>query len=158
MEIRCAFITVGEKYISKQMKDECGDILESACNRMGWKLVERHVLGDQESEIINWLITKSDQEKVNIIFTIDGIGSSRTHRVPEALYHVCEKWLPGVSEFIRFKISEKYPWIIFTRGQAGMRGKSVIINLPASPGAIKDALDLIKTQLRPFLEQVSEEN
>jgi molybdenum cofactor synthesis domain-containing protein len=111
-------------------------------------------LGDAEADLVARLQETSDSGTVDIILTVDGIGVRPTDRVPEAMYQVCEKWVPGMPELMRNKAYEKTPAIALTRGVAGTRGKTLIINLPASPTAIKDSMDALRPALRLAIEQV----
>ena len=130
MAIQAAIFTIGDRYAAEGNRDESGDILNSTCMKMGWEIVERRVLGDAEQDIINHLVEVSDSGKVDMILTIDGIGVMAKDRVPEAMYQVCEKWVPGLAELIRIKCYENTPAVAVTRGLAGVRGKTLIVNLP----------------------------
>jgi molybdopterin adenylyltransferase len=85
---------------------------------------------------------------------VDGIGLQAKDRVPEAMYQVCEKWIPGLSELIRNKAYEKTPLVALTRGVAGIRGKTIVINMPGSPTAIKDSMDVLRSIFRLAVDQV----
>ena len=148
MAIQAAIFTIGDRYAAEGNRDESGDILNSTCMKMGWEIVERRVLGDAEQDIINHLVEVSDSGKVDMILTIDGIGVMAKDRVPEAMYQVCEKWVPGLAELIRIKCYENTPAVAVTRGLAGVRGKTLIVNLPKNPTAVKDAMDALKPALR----------
>jgi len=154
LSIQVAIFTVGDRYTSGQAKDESGDVLQATCLKMGWEVVVRLALGDAEADLVARLQETSDSGTVDIILTVDGIGVRPTDRVPEAMYQVCEKWVPGIPELMRNKAYEKTPSIALTRGVSGTRGKTLIINLPASPTAIKDSVDVLRPALRLAVEQV----
>jgi molybdopterin adenylyltransferase len=128
--------------------------LQSICLKMGWEVAARQALGDDEQGLVGHLIQTADSGVIDLIFTVDGIGIHPKDRVPEAMYQVCEKWLPGLSELIRGKAYEKTPLVGLTRGVAGIRGKSLIMNLPSSPTAIKDSMEVLRPVLRQAVEQV----
>jgi molybdopterin adenylyltransferase len=153
MPIQVALFTVGDRFISGGAKDEAGDNLNASCLKMGWEIVARQTLGDDEQALVGHLIQTADSDTVDIIFTVDGIGIQPKDRVPEAMYQVCEKWLPGLSELVRNKAHEKTPLVALTRGVAGIRGKTIIINLPGSPTAMKDSMEVLRTILRQAVEQ-----
>jgi molybdopterin adenylyltransferase len=152
--IQAALFTIGNRYSSEGIKDEGGDVLEAICRKMGWDLVARQVLGDSEQDLSQHLIQTADSGTVDVIFTVDGIGIQSKDQVPEAMYHVCEKWIPGFPELIRARAFEKTPGIALTRGVAGIRGKTLIVNLPGTPTAIKDSMDVLKPVLRLVVEQI----
>ena len=154
MPIQVAIFSVGDRYVSGGAKDEAGDILNASCLKMGWEVVVRQALGDDEQALASHLIQTADSGTVDIIFTVDGIGIQTKDRVPEAMYQVCEKWIPGLSELIRNKAYEKSPLVALTRGVAGIRGKTIVINMPGSPTIIKDSMDVLRPVLRTAVDQV----
>ncbi len=154
MPIQAALFTIGDRYVSGQSKDEGGDNLFAICVKMGWEVPVRLALGDAEQDVISNIQQTADSGIVDVIFTVDGIGLQPKDHVPEAMYHICERWIPGLSELIRVKAQEKTPAVILTRGVAGVRGKTLIVNLPGSPTAIRDAMDILKPVLRMAIEQI----
>lgn len=154
MPIQAAIFTVGDRYISGGAKEEGADILNASCLKMGWEVVARQALSDDEQGLVQHLLATADSGTVEVIFTVDGIGIQAKDRVPEAMYQVCEKWIPGIPELIRNKAFEKTPLVSLTRGVAGIRGKTLILNLPGSPTAIKDSMEVLRQVLRQALEQV----
>ncbi len=153
MAIQVALFTVGDRFVSGGAKDEAGDNLSASCLKMGWEITSRQTLGDDEQALAGHLVQTADSGTVDIIFTVDGIGLRPHDRVPEAMYQVCEKWLPGLSELIRNKAYEKTPLVSLTRGVAGVRGRTLIINLPGTPTAVKDAMEVLRPVLRLAVEQ-----
>lgn len=154
MPIQAAIFTIGNRFASGESKDEAGDVLQSICLKMGWEVAARQALADDEQGLVSHFIQTADSGAIDLIFTVDGIGIHVNDRVPEAMYQVCEKWLPGLPELIRGKAYEKTPLVGLTRGVAGVRGKSLIVNLPGSPTAIKDSMEVLRPVLRQAIEQV----
>ena len=154
MAIQAALFTVGDRYNTEGVKDEGGDVLEAILRKMGWDLVARQVLGDSEEGLSQHLLQTADSGTVDIILTVDGIGIQSKDHVPEAMYHVCEKWIPGFPELIRARAFENTPGVGLTRGVAGIRGKTLIVNLPGTPTAIKDSMDVLKPVLRLVIDQI----
>jgi molybdenum cofactor synthesis domain-containing protein len=155
MPISASIVTVGDPYVSETAKDEAGDILAATCSKLGWNIVKRETMGDDEEQLVAWLAGEADSGAVDVVLTVDGIGVSARERVPEAMYRVCEKWLPGVAELIRARGYEKSPFLAMTRGVAGIRGRTILVNMPGgSPTAIKDALEVLKPILRQAMESV----
>lgn len=154
MAIQVALFTVGDRFVSGGAKDEAGENLNASCLKMGWEIGVRQTLGDDEQALAGYLVQTADSGTIDIIFTVDGIGAKPHERVPEAMYQVCEKWLPGLSELIRNKAYEKTPLVSLTRGVAGVRGRTLIINLPGTPTAVKDAMEVLRPVLRLAVEQV----
>jgi len=154
MPIQAAIFTVGDRFSLGQAKDEGGDILQSICLKMGWEVAARQALPDDEAGVVSHLVQTADGGTVDVIFTVDGIGIQAKDRVPEAMYQVCEKWIPGLPELIRNKAYEKTPLVALTRGVTGVRGKTLVINLPGSPTAVKDSMDILRPVLRQAVDYV----
>ncbi|HVZ81721.1 MAG TPA: molybdopterin-binding protein [bacterium] len=154
MPIQVALFSIGEKYTAPGAKDEAGDILNASCLKMGWEVVARMPLSGEEQELAGQLVQTADSGTVDILFTIDGIGCGAQDRVPEAMYQVCEKWIPGLPELIRNKAYEKTPLVALTRGVAGIRGKTLVLNLPGSPTAVKDSMDILRPVLRLAVDHI----
>jgi molybdenum cofactor synthesis domain-containing protein len=149
-----ALFTVGDRFDQEGAKDEAGNVLQASCMKMGWEIIVRQALGDNEAALAEHLIQTADSGTVDVVFTVDGIGVQPKDRVPEAMYHVCERWMPGLSELIRIKTCEKTPLVVITRGVVGIRGKTILINLPGSPTTIKDAIEALRPVLRLAVEQL----
>src|SRR5262245_3643380 len=114
MSIQVAIFTIGERYTVPGAKDEAGDILNASCLKMGWEVVVRQPFHGDDQAIASHLVQTADSGTVDIIFTVDGIGCLPQDRVPEAMYQVCEKWIPGLPELIRNKAYEKTPLVALT--------------------------------------------
>jgi molybdenum cofactor synthesis domain-containing protein len=154
MPIQVALFSIGEKFMVQGAKDEAGDILAASCLKMGWEVVARMPLSGEEQELASHLVQTADSGTVDIIFTMDGIGCGPKDKVPEAMYQVCEKWVPGLPELIRNKAYEKTPMVGMTRGVAGIRGKTLVLNLPGSPTAVKDSMDILRPVLRLAVDNI----
>jgi molybdenum cofactor synthesis domain-containing protein len=152
--IQIAIFAIGDRYHSGQANAEGADVLEAICRKMGWEITHRQPLTDNDEQISSQLIQTADEGKADIIFTVDGVGVLPKDRAAEALYGVCEKWIPGLPELIRLKSYEKNPLISLYRGLAGVRGKTIIVNLPGTPVGVKDSMDALKTVLRQTVEQI----
>jgi molybdopterin adenylyltransferase len=154
MAIQAAILTVGDRYLSGEAKDESGLALEGICNKMGWELVKHETVPDQDEPIIHWLVSNCDSGQIDIILTVDGIGIKAKDRVPESMYQVCERWLPGFTELARHNAYANTPLVALTRGLAGIRAKTLVLNLPGTPTAVKDSMDILKAVLRQTVDQI----
>lgn len=154
MPIQAAILTVGDRYLSGEAKDESGLALEAICTKMGWDLVKHETVPDQDDHIVHWLVQNSDAGQVDIILTVDGIGIKAKDRVPESMYQVCERWIPGFPELARHNAYANTPLVALTRGLAGIRGKTLILNLPGTPTAVKDSMEILKAVLRHTVDQI----
>jgi len=152
MPNQAAIFTIGDEYASNASRDETGDALIGILTKMDWTISLRAALPDDEDQIAHTLVQTVDAGGVDAVFTIDGVGLDLKDRGAEALYKVCERWVTGLPEIIRIKLYEKNPAIALYRGLAGIRGKTLVINLPATPGSVRDAMDVLKPILRSTVE------
>ena len=108
-----------------------------------WKL-EYAVIPDEEDKIAATLRFMADDEHCQIILTTGGTGPAPRDVTPEATMSVCDRMLPGFGEQMRMESLRIVPTAILSRQVAGTRGKTLIINLPGKPKAIRECLDVIK--------------
>jgi len=101
------------------------------------------VISDDQPEIEAALIRLADQEDCCLIVTTGGTGPAARDVTPEATAAVCEKMMPGFGELMRKVSLEKVPTAILSRQTAGIRGSSLIVNLPGQPKAIAECLDAV---------------
>ncbi|MFY0687558.1 MAG: molybdopterin adenylyltransferase [Cyclobacteriaceae bacterium] len=101
------------------------------------------VIPDEADQISAKLIEMADTEGCSLIITTGGTGPAERDVTPEATEAVCERMMPGFGEAMRMKSLEIVPTAILSRQVAGLRGKSLIINLPGKPKAIRECLDVV---------------
>lgn len=101
------------------------------------------VIPDEQSEIEKTLIELSDKEACSLIVTTGGTGPALRDVTPEATEKVCYKMMPGFGELMRAVSLQYVPTAILSRQTAGIRGKSLIVNLPGKPKSIKECLDAV---------------
>lgn len=102
-----------------------------------------HLIADEQEIIETSLKTLSDKEMCDLIVTTGGTGPAPRDVTPEATINVCQKILPGFGELMRQTSLQYVPTAILSRQTAGIRGKSLIVNLPGKPKSIKECLDAI---------------
>jgi molybdopterin adenylyltransferase len=107
-----------------------------------WRAVSR-VIADERPLIEATLKELADQEKCSLILTTGGTGPALRDVTPEATEAVCEKMMPGYGELMRAASLKVVPTAILSRQTAGIRGNSLIVNLPGKPSAIADCLDAV---------------
>ena len=142
---RFGILTASDRASSGEYEDLSGPAIEEFLKNTlssPWE-VERKLVSDEEKIIEEALIDLVERKKSSVILTTGGTGPSIRDVTPEATFSICEKMLPGFGEHMR-SISLKYvPTAILSRQTAGIRGESLIINLPGSPRSIKEILDEI---------------
>jgi molybdopterin adenylyltransferase len=118
------------------------------------QFVSLHVANDRKT-ISAALIKLCDQEKCPLVLTFGGVGPAAADIVPEVTMELVDRKLPGFGEVMRFASYERFKVSILSRAEAGVRGKSLIINLPARPKPVQFCLKLLQEGVAEALEQIS---
>ncbi|MDY0264402.1 MAG: molybdopterin adenylyltransferase [Sulfurospirillum cavolei] len=144
-EIKIGILTVSDRASAGIYEDLSGQAIIATLNEYlssPWKSVYR-VIPDEQALIEASLKQMADEEGCCLIVTTGGTGPALRDVTPEATEAVCEKMMPGFGELMR-QVSLKYvPTAILSRQTAGIRGKSLIINLPGKPKSIRECLDAV---------------
>jgi len=122
-------------------KDESGKIVIDRLVKNGFDIVEYKVISDEADVLESQLKTFSDELKVDMVITSGGTGLGPRDITPETTKKVIQKEVSGVSEFLRAYGQKRTPLSMLSRGVAGIRGTTVIINLPGSVKAVSESLD-----------------
>ncbi|MBR2675097.1 MAG: MOSC domain-containing protein [Mogibacterium sp.] len=138
-----AWITLSDKGSAGEREDISGPLIGEILSAAGYDVVEGLLLPDEPERLKAELVRLADQRQVNIIFTTGGTGMSPRDMTPEATTAVCDRMTPGIAEAIRAYSMTKTPKAMLSRGAAGMRGRTLIINLPGSPKAVRECLEYI---------------
>ncbi|MDD5057114.1 MAG: molybdopterin adenylyltransferase [Sideroxydans sp.] len=139
------FITISDRASSGEYEDKGGPAMRAWFARVltcEWQAVTR-VIPDEQALIEKTLIELCDVEGCSLVVTTGGTGPALRDVTPEATEAVCEKMLPGFGELMRAASLKFVPTAILSRQTAGVRGKSLIVNLPGKPSAIVDCLNAV---------------
>jgi molybdenum cofactor synthesis domain-containing protein len=144
MAVRTAVvITASNRASAGVYADTSGEILAAGLTKLGYELKDPIVIPDNISQI-QAAIELSLAGKVDLIVTTGGTGVSPHDVTPEATAPLIRKLLPGIPEAFRAYSRDRVPTTDLSRGLAGVTGSSLIINLPGSPGGVKDGLVIIE--------------
>ena len=154
MKIRCAIITVSDKGFSGEREDKSGPLLKELLLERGHEVVLLEVVPDERGLIEERLRNLADRGGVDLVLTSGGTGPAPRDVTPEATGAVIEKEMPGVSEFLRAESYKKTPHGILSRGRSGIRGRTLIINLPGSPKAVRECLEFLDPVLSHAIELI----
>ena len=141
--IKAAILTVSDSCVKGQREDVSGQTVEDILKKNNFDVRDKQIVADETEQISTKLIYFSDKTKVDIVFTTGGTGLGPRDVTPEATIAVCEKIVPGLGELMRLKGPEKTPNAILSRSVAGIRKNTLIINLPGSPKAVRECLEMI---------------
>ena len=147
--MRAAVLTVSDGVHSGEREDASGDLLEGLLRGDGFDVVRRVV--PDERETIAAAIAELAHETL-LVLTTGGTGFAPRDVTPEATASVIERQAPGIAEAIRSDALERTPHALLSRGLAGLKGATLVVNLPGSPGGCRDGFAVLQPALRHGLE------
>ncbi len=141
MQLRFGILTVSDRSAFGERADLSGPRLAETIHAQGWHVVQLDIVADERPSIEARLASWADSGLVDVILTTGGTGFSPRDVTPEATLAVVERIAPGLAEAMRSASLQVTPYAMLSRAVAGIRGKTLIINLPGSPrGALENLL------------------
>ena len=154
MKRTAAVITASNRASLGVYQDTSGEILSAGLLELGYDVAPTTVIPD-DVELIRAAIKKSLDAGTDLIVTTGGTGISQHDVTPEATAPLIERLLPGIPEALRAHSRAKVPTADLTRGLAGVTGRSLIINLPGSPGGVRDGLVIVERLAEHVHDQIA---
>jgi len=151
--VKAAIVTASARASAGIYEDTSGEILKTGLQALGYDVADVVIVPDDIKQISD-AIASAIAAKADLIITTGGTGISPTDVTPEATAPHIQKLLPGIPEALRAYSREKVPTADLSRSLAGTSGSSLIINLPGSPGAVKDGLVIIERLAGHIHEQL----
>lgn len=139
---QAAVITLSDKGIRGERVDESGPLIEEVLQHQGYEVVERIILSDDAYALARHLMRLADQRQVDLIMTTGGTGFGPRDVTPEATLSVATKQVPGIAEAMRAASMAVTKRAMLSRAVSVIRGKTLIINLPGSPKACQECMDV----------------
>ncbi len=152
-QINVAIITVSDT--RKANDDVSGNRLAEVLSTIDAEIVEKMIVSDDLEHLRNTLHTLTEREDINLIITTGGTGFGPRDNTPEATRAVIEREAPGLAEAMRRETVAKTPTAMLSRSVCGIRGKTLIINLPGSPKGVEECFEVIRPVLRHAIDQIS---
>jgi molybdopterin adenylyltransferase len=152
--MRTAVITLSDKGSRGERTDASGKVIEEMLGSIGASLVFYQILPDERGAISALLVRLADGGDVDLIVTTGGTGVAPRDVTPEATRDVIERELPGMAEAMRAESLRKTPHAVLSRAVAGIRGRTLIINLPGSPKAVRENLAVILPSLSHAIDKI----
>jgi molybdopterin adenylyltransferase len=141
--LNVAVLTISDKGSKGQREDISGPVIQESVKRMGGKVVKTDIVPDEKDVIAAKLSEWADSGKIDVILTTGGTGLSKRDVTPEATLSIIDREIPGIAEAMRAESLKKTPMAMLSRAIAGQRGNTVIVNMPGSPKACKECMDVI---------------
>lgn len=151
---RYAVLTVSDKGAAGQREDLSGPAIQELLRPMGAELEEYRLVPDELPEIQKAIMEWADQKQVDLILTTGGTGVHPRDVTPEATKPLLDKEIPGMAEAMRSASMAKTPHAMLSRGLAGVRKKTLVVNLPGSPKAVRENLSIILPAIEHALEKI----
>jgi len=152
--IKTAVLIISDSCAEGKRQDLSGQVIVDILPGDKFQICQRKIVPDNQHSIVEELKKYSDEEKVDIVLTAGGTGLGPRDVTPEATASVCEKIVPGLGEILRAQSFKKTRNAVLSRGMAGIRNETLIINLPGSPKAVSECLEIIMDVLPHAMEMM----
>jgi molybdopterin adenylyltransferase len=155
--MRVSILTVSDRSAHGEREDLAGPKLEQVMTQRGWTLVHRDIVADEKDEISRILIQWADAGDCDLILTTGGTGFGRRDITPEATVEVVDRLAPGMAEAMRIASMSITPHAMLSRAVCGIRAETLIVNLPGSPRAAVENLEVILPALPHAVELLQDD-
>jgi len=152
--IRAGVITVSDKGSAGQREDQSGPEVERILKTIGIEVILRAVVPDEIHQIRDILVDFADQQKMDLIVTTGGTGVAPRDVTPDATLGVIDKEIPGMAEAMRRESCKITPHALISRAVVGIRGRTLIANLPGSPKGARENLAVLLPALPHAIEKI----
>lgn len=151
--LTAAVLTVSDSSARGERSDLSGPAVADALSKAGFEVVAAEIVSDDQVPIQQAIVRLA--EKARLVVTTGGTGVAKRDVTPEATRLVCERLLQGVAEKMRLEGGKKTPFAALSRGICGVRGESVILNVPGSPAGAVDSLNAVLDLMPHALQLLS---
>lgn len=149
---KVGIITASDKGSIGEREDISGKTIREIVESKEYNVEKSIILPDDEKALLEEMIYMADELKVDLILTTGGTGFSRRDVTPEATIKACDRMANGIAEAMRYYSLSITPRAMLSRAVSGIRGETLIINLPGSPKAVRESLEYIMESLHHGLE------
>jgi molybdopterin adenylyltransferase len=153
--VRAAVVTISTSKAAREGEDESGPLLEEFARRLGAREVSRELLPDDRGAIEVALQRLCAHDGVDLVLTTGGTGLAPSDVTPEATRAVLDREIPGIAEALRLASRPYTAHWMLSRGVAGVRGRSLVVNFPGSPKSIQEVGGELAAALRHALDLIS---
>ena len=157
MEIKFGIITVSDRSSRGERLDTSGPLLVEAVRTHGWAVVRTVIISDEVEQIKNTLLSWADSSQLDVILTTGGTGFAPRDVTPEATLAVIDRPVPGIPEAMRVVSLKITPHAMLSRMAAGIRKRTLVINLPGSPKAALENFEVVCPVLEHAVQLLRED-
>jgi molybdenum cofactor synthesis domain-containing protein len=151
--LQAAVVTVSTRAAAGGYPDRSGPILVAGLRALGFSVADPRVVADGDA--VESALRDAVAEGCDVVLTTGGTGLTPTDRTPEMTRRVLDREVPGIAEALRSANRDAVPTAVLSRGLAGVAGRTLVVNLPGSPGGCRDGLAVLAPVLRHAVEQIA---
>ncbi len=152
---KAVVLTVSDKCSQGQREDKSGEVVQEIVKQLPAEVIKYEIIPDEPDMIKERLINYCDNLKVDLILTTGGTGFGLRDFTPEATKEIIDREVPGIPEVMRSEGFKSTKRAMLSRGIAGIRGKTLIVNLPGSPKGAKESLEAVLEGLLHGLDMIA---
>jgi molybdenum cofactor synthesis domain-containing protein len=152
--LRVAILTISDAGARGDRADTSGDAIVAWVGARGFTLADRKLVPDDADRIGDAICGWTDADRADLVLTTGGTGLTARDVTPEATRAVLEKEAPGLAEVLRLSVYPRFHRAALSRGVAGVRGRSLVVNLPGSPGGVRDGLAVLDDLVEHAVELI----
>jgi molybdopterin adenylyltransferase len=145
-------LTISDKGAAGERQDKSGEAIREILSRTDVRIVNCDIIPDEKELIVEKLVKWADEDNLDVVVTTGGTGLTPRDVTPEATLAVVDRIVPGFAEAMRAESLKKTPHAMLSRAVVGTRGKCLIVNLPGSPKAVRECLEVILPALPHAVE------
>lgn len=153
-----AVLTISDKGYAGDREDVSGPELANLARQMGAEVLRQSIVPDEREEIVRQLVLLSDELEVDLVLTTGGTGVTPRDVTPESTRGVIDREIPGLAEVLRFEGYQRTPLAVISRGVAGTRGRTLIVNLPGNPNAVREGMETLAGILPHTIQMIRGEH
>ena len=156
--LRAAVLVLSDSVAQGKKTDTAGKAIVERLERHGLLVADYQILPDEPQMLAEKITTWADQDKLDLVITTGGTGFSPRDTTPEAMAGIIEREVPGISEAARAYGQQRTPYSMLSRGKSGLRGSTLIVNLPGSRKGVEESLDALFPALLHAFKMIRSES